>query len=171
MIAAAVTDAIGVHAVFGTFILGAAMPRGMLAHEMQRRIAPLTMGLLVPLFFAYSGLNTQIGLLNTGALWIVAILVLLIACVGKAAACAVAARLNGEDWRHSLAIGTLMNARGMMELIILTIGLERRVITPTLFTMMVLMALATTIAATPLFVRVYRRTERNRDVAFVTRDS
>ena len=165
------TDAIGVHAVFGTFILGAAMPRGMLAHEMQRRIAPLTMGLLVPLFFAYSGLNTQIGLLNTGALWIVAILVLLIACVGKAAACAVAARLNGEDWRHSLAIGTLMNARGMMELIILTIGLERRVITPTLFTMMVLMALATTIAATPLFVRVYRRTERNRDVAFVTRDS
>jgi len=171
MIAAAVTDAIGVHAVFGTFILGAAMPRGILAHEMQRRIAPLTMGLLVPLFFAYSGLNTQIGLLNTGALWIVAMLVLLIACVGKAAACAVAARVNGEDWRHSLAIGTLMNARGMMELIILTIGLERRVITPTLFTMMVLMALATTIAATPLFVRVYRRTERSNDIQLATRNS
>jgi Kef-type K+ transport system membrane component KefB len=158
MIAAAATDAIGVHAVFGTFILGAAMPRGILAHEMQRRIAPLTMGLLVPLFFAYSGLNTRIGLLNTGALWIVAAVVMLIACVGKGAACAVAARVNGEDWRHSLAIGTLMNARGMMELIILTIGLERRIITPTLFTIMVMMAILTTVAATPLFVRVYRRT-------------
>jgi Kef-type K+ transport system membrane component KefB len=155
MIAAAVTDAIGVHAVFGTFVLGAAMPRGILAQEMRRRIAPLTMGLLVPLFFAYSGLNTQIGLLSSAALWLVAIVVLAIACVGKGAACALAARANGEDWRHSLAIGTLMNARGMMELIILTIGLERGIITPTLFTMMVLMALATTIAATPLFVRVY----------------
>jgi Kef-type K+ transport system membrane component KefB len=66
--------------------------------------------------------------------------------------------VNGEDWRHSLAIGTLMNARGMMELIILTIGLERRIITPTLFTIMVMMAIMTTVAATPLFVRVYRRT-------------
>ena len=154
MIGAAVTDAIGVHAVFGTFILGVAMPRGTFAREMQRRIAPLTMGLLVPLFFAYSGLNTRIGLLNTWGLWAMAALVLLIACVGKAAACAVAARLNGEGWRESLAIGTLMNARGMMELIILAIGLERGMITPTLFTMMVMMAIATTVAATPLFVAV-----------------
>jgi Kef-type K+ transport system membrane component KefB len=80
----------------------------------------------------------------------VAVAVLAIACVGKGAACALAARVNGEDWRHSLAIGTLMNARGMMELIILTIGLERGIITPTLFTMMVLMALVTTIATTPV---------------------
>jgi Kef-type K+ transport system membrane component KefB len=171
MIAAAVTDAIGVHAVFGTFILGAAMPRGMVAHEMQRRIAPLTMGLLVPLFFAYSGLNTQIGLLNSGGLWVVAAVVMLIACAGKGAACALAARVNGEDWRHSLAIGTLMNARGMMELIILTIGLERGIITPTLFTMMVMMAITTTVAATPLFVRVYRPAEHASGIPLVIRDS
>jgi Kef-type K+ transport system membrane component KefB len=171
MMAAAATDAIGVHAVFGTFILGAAMPRGIVAQEMQRRIAPLTMGLLVPLFFAYSGLNTQIGLLNSAALWAVAAVVLLIACVSKAAACALAARVNGEDWRDALAIGTLMNARGMMELIILAIGLERGIITPTLFTMMVMMAIVTTVAATPAFVRVYRSAEHASGLPFVIRDS
>lgn len=160
MICAWYTDAIRIYAVFGAFILGTAMPRGVLAREVQLRLEPLTTNFLLPLFFVYSGLNTRIGLINSKAMWIVAFLILLAACCGKGIACWLAARLNGESNRDAMAIGTLMNARGLMELIILNIGLERGIITPTLFTIMVIMAIVTTLMASPLFEFVYRRHQK-----------
>lgn len=157
MLAAWFTDAIRIYAVFGAFILGVAMPRGAFARELERLLAPLTTNFLLPLFFVYSGLNTQIGLVDNPFLWLVTLLILAAACFGKGIACWIAARLNGESQRDAMAIGTLMNARGLMELIILNIGLERGVITPVLFTIMVGMAVVTTLMATPLFELVYRR--------------
>jgi len=151
MLCAWVTDAIGIYAVFGAFILGTVMPRGLFAQEIQRRLEPLTTNFLLPLFFVYSGLNTRLGLVDSIMLWSVALLILFAACFGKGVACWLAARLNGEDNREALAIGTLMNARGLMELIILNIGLGRGVITPTLFTIMVMMAIVTTLMASPVF--------------------
>ncbi|HKP84213.1 MAG TPA: cation:proton antiporter [Pyrinomonadaceae bacterium] len=157
MLCAWLTDSIGIYAVFGGFILGTAMPRGLFAREIERRVEPLTTNFLLPLFFVYSGLNTRLGLIDSIMLWSVGLLILLAACFGKGIACWLAARLNGEDNREALAIGTLMNARGLMELIILNIGLERGVITPTLFTIMVMMAIVTTLMASPVFEFVYRR--------------
>jgi Kef-type K+ transport system membrane component KefB len=163
MLGAWVTDAVGIYAVFGAFILGTAMPRGVFAHELERRLEPLTTNFLLPLYFVYSGLNTRLGLVDSIMLWSVALLILFAACFGKGIACWLAARLNGEDNREALAIGTLMNARGLMELIILNIGLERGVITPTLFTIMVMMAIVTTLMASPVFEFVYRRPSRLAD--------
>jgi Kef-type K+ transport system membrane component KefB len=149
------TDSMGIYAVFGAFILGVAMPRGAVARHLEEAMTPLTTGLLLPMFFINSGLNTRIGLLDRPILWAVAALVLLVACLGKGIACGLAARLNGEPARESFAIGALMNSRGLMELIILNIGLERGVITPTLFTVMVLMAIVTTLMAMPAFNLAY----------------
>src|SRR5713101_509215 len=160
MICAWYTDAIRLYAVFGAFILGTAMPRGVFARDVQRLLEPLTTNFLLPLFFVYSGLNTSIGLVNSKAMWIVAFFILAAACCGKGIACWLAARLNGESNRDAMAIGTLMNARGLMELIILNIGLERGIITPTLFTIMVIMAIATTLMASPVFEFVYRRRQK-----------
>jgi len=154
------TDGIGIYAVFGAFVLGTAMPRGRFADELQRLLTPVTVGLLLPLFFAYSGLNTQIGLVNSWSLAGVAVLILVAACVGKAVPCWLAARLHGEPPDQALAIGVLMNARGLMELIILNIGYERGIITQTLFSIMVMMALVTTFMATPLFELVHGRKGR-----------
>jgi K+:H+ antiporter len=154
------TDRIGIYAVFGAFILGTAMPRGKFADELQRLMMPLTTGLLLPLFFVYSGLNTKIGLVNTWYLVGVAALVLTAACLGKGVACWLAARLNGEPPDQAVAIGALMNARGLMELIILNIGYERGIITQTLFSIMVMMAVVTTLMATPIFELVYGRRGR-----------
>lgn len=151
------TDSMGIYAVFGAFILGVAMPRGAVASHIEEAMTPLTTGLLVPMFFINSGLNTRIGLLDSPGLWAVAILVLLVACLGKGIACGLAARLNGEPARESFAIGALMNCRGLTELILLNIGLERGIITPTLFAVMVLMAIATTLMAMPAFNLAYGR--------------
>jgi Kef-type K+ transport system membrane component KefB len=155
MLCAWVTDAIGIHAVFGAFLTGVAMPRGRLVEQLTGQASLLTTTFFVPVFFVYSGLNTRIGLLSSPALWGLALLILIIAIAGKGLACAAAARATGEPWRDALAIGVLMNARGLMELIILNIGLERGVITPTLFTIMAMMALVTTLMASPLFELVY----------------
>jgi Kef-type K+ transport system membrane component KefB len=154
------TDMIGIYAVFGAFILGVAMPRGLFTREMQRLLEPLTVALLLPLFFTYSGLNTRLDLVDTPQLLGIALVILAAACLGKGGACYAAARWHGEDNRTALAIGTLMNARGLMELIILNIGLQHGVITPTLFSMMVLMAIATTLMAAPLFEWFYGRQAR-----------
>lgn len=151
------TDIIGLYAVFGAFIMGASMPKGAFAKAMRERLEPLTVGLLLPFFFVYSGLNTQLGLVDTPGLWLLAVLVFAAAVLGKGGACALAARATGEPWRESLMIGTLMNARGLMELIILNIGLQQKVITPTLFTIMVLMAIGTTLMASPIYVWLERR--------------
>lgn len=157
MLGAWFTDRVGIYAVFGAFIMGAAMPRGRFAHEVKRQVEPLTTAFLLPLFFVYSGLNTQIRLVDSIWLWGITLLVLLVASLGKGGACWAAARLSGEDNRSALGIGALMNARGLMELIILNIGLERGIITPLLFTVMAMMAIATTLMATPSFEHLYQR--------------
>jgi len=159
-LAAWTTDFIGLHAVFGAFLLGAAMPRGTFADALRAKIEPVTTALLVPLFFAFSGLNTRVGLLASPALWAAAAAIFLAATAGKGAACALAARASGLPAAESAAVGALMNARGLMELILLNIGLERGLITPTLFTMLVLMAVATTVAASPAFELLRPRLRR-----------
>ncbi len=148
------TDLIGLHAVFGAFVMGAAMPREVVSRDLIARIQPLTVALLLPLFFTYSGLNTKIGLLNTGFLWLMCGAVLLAAVVGKGVACYLAARATGLPNREALGIGTLMNARGLMELIIINIGLQRGIITEGLFATLVIMAVVTTLMASPIFDRL-----------------
>ncbi|MEQ1910535.1 MAG: cation:proton antiporter [Vicinamibacterales bacterium] len=161
MLSAAFTEAIGIHAVFGAFIAGTALPRGRFAAEMRGHTEQLITTLLLPLFFVYSGLNTRLALVNTPWLWEVTALVIILAVAGKGIACTAAARLAGEGWRESAAIGTLMNARGLVELIMLNIGLQAGVIQPTLFTIMVMMAVVTTLMASPLFNLFYGRTLDN----------
>jgi Kef-type K+ transport system membrane component KefB len=113
------TDAIGVHAVFGAFLMGVAMPRGFVAEELSRVIEPLATTLLVPLFFAYSGLSTRFALLWSAELVALSGVVIAIASIGKGVACWAAARLTGRPNGEAMALGALMNARGLMELIIL----------------------------------------------------
>ena len=127
--------------------------RGM-ALAFAQRDQPLTVALLLPLFFTYSGLNTKIGLLNSGFLWLMCGAVLVAAVVGKGVACWVAARATGVPNREALGIGTLMNARGLMELIIINIGLQRGIISEGLFATLVIMAVVTTLMASPLFERL-----------------
>ena len=148
------TDLIGLHAVFGAFVMGAAMPRGGIARDLIGRIQPLTVALLLPLFFTYSGLNTKIGLLNTGFLWLMCGAVLVAAVLGKGVACWLAARATGIGNREALGIGVLMNARGLMELIIINIGLQRGIISEALFATLVIMAVVTTLMASPIFDRL-----------------
>ena len=145
------TDLIGLHAVFGAFIMGAAMPRGLVTRSLIERIQPLTVALLLPLFFTYSGLNTQIALLDSAYLWLMTGLVMVAAVGGKGVACWLAARATGISNREALGIGTLMNARGLMELIIINIGLQRGIISPALFATLVIMAVITTLMASPIF--------------------
>ena len=148
------TDMIGLHAVFGAFVAGAAMPRGVVTRDLMSRIQPLTVALLLPLFFTYSGLNTRITLLNSGFLWMMCAAVLVAAVLGKGVACWLAARATGISNREAMGIGTLMNARGLMELIIINIGLQRGVITEGLFATLVIMAVITTLMASPIFERL-----------------
>ncbi len=148
------TDMVGLHAVFGAFVMGAAMPRGVVARDLVARIQPLAVALLLPLFFTYSGLNTKIGLLNTWFLWAMCLAVLVAAVMGKWLACTLAARATGISSREAMGIGILMNARGLMELIIINIGLQRGIISEGLFATLVIMAVVTTLMASPIFERL-----------------
>jgi len=147
------TDAIGLHAVFGAFVAGAVMPRSV-ARDTVQRVQPLAVTLLLPLFFTYSGLNTKIGLIDTPFLWLMCALVLVAAIGGKGIACWLAARATGVPHREALGIGILMNARGLMELIIINIGLSRGIISEGLFATLVIMAIVTTLMASPIFDRL-----------------
>ena len=153
-------DAVGIHAVFGGFLLGACMPRGLLTEEIKRKIEPMTVVFLLPMFFTYSGLNTQLTTVNSLSLLAIALGILLVSIAAKFGACWLAARLAGEDNRTALGSGALMNASGLMELIIINIGLQKGIIGPTLFAIMVLMAIVTTVMAGPLFEIVYGRKAR-----------
>jgi len=153
-------DAIGIHAIFGGFILGAVMPRGLFAAELKKKVEPLAVILLLPMFFTYSGLNTRMDMVNSGSLILIALGILAASVVAKGGACYLAARLAGEDNRTALGIGALMNSRGLMELIIINIGLQKGIIGPALFSMLVLMAIVTTMMASPLFELVYGRKAR-----------
>ena len=155
------TDTIGIHAVFGGFILGIAMPRGIVTEEITKKLEPFTVIFLLPMFFTFSGLNTRLAVILEPSVMLVAVVVLLASTLGKGVACWAAARLNGEDQRTSLAIGALMNSRGLMELIIINIGLQKGVIGPRLFAILVIMAIVTTLMASPIFERVYGRHSKN----------
>ncbi len=147
------TDLIGLHAVFGAFVCGAVLPRNV-ARDTVQRIQPLAVSLLLPLFFTYSGLNTRISLIDTPFLWLMCGAVLVAAIAGKGIACWLAARATGVPQREALGIGILMNARGLMELIIINIGLQRGIISPGLFATLVIMAIVTTLMASPIFDRL-----------------
>ncbi len=148
---ALITDAIGIHAIFGAFILGAIIPHDSpLAGEFRNKLEDLVTILLMPAFFAYTGVRTQIGLLTHWTDWLICGLIILAATVGKFGGTVIAARFSGLNWRTSASLGAPMNMRGLMELIVLNIGLDLGVISSRLFTMMVLMALVTTFATTPV---------------------
>ena len=153
-------DAIGIHAIFGGFILGAVMPRGALTREIKKKIEPVAVILLLPMFFTYSGLNTRMDMVVGGELLLIALVILAVSIAAKGLACYAAARLSGEDHRTAAGIGALMNSRGLMELIIINIGLQHGIIGPALFSMLVLMAIVTTMMAGPLFEAVYGRKAR-----------
>ena len=170
-LSAFVMDAIGIHAIFGGFLMGVCMPRGLFVAELKRKVEPLAVVLLLPMFFTYSGLNTRMDMVASGSLLLIALGILVVSILAKFGACYAAARLSGEDNSTALGIGALMNSRGLMELIIINIGLQKGIIAPTLFAMLVLMAIVTTVMATPLFEAVYGRAARARgDLAAVDED-
>jgi Kef-type K+ transport system membrane component KefB len=146
-----ITEQIGIHAIFGAFMAGAAMPRrAELQQDIHHKLEHATLAFLLPVFFVVVGLATRIDLLDTPYLWGVTLLVIATAIAGKWGGSMLAARVMGERWQDAAAIGVLMNTRGLTELVILSVGLELGVISPTIFTMMVLMALTTTLMATPI---------------------
>jgi nucleotide-binding universal stress UspA family protein len=164
LVSAWMTELIGIHALFGAFMMGAVIPKeGGLAEALAEKLEDVAVVLLLPIFFAYSGLRTQVGLLASTEAWAICGLIIVLACVGKFGGSAVAARLTGLRWREAGAVGVLMNTRGLMELIVLNIGLDLGVISPTLFTMMVVMALVTTFMTTPLLKWIYPPEELARD--------
>ncbi len=150
LISAYTTEVIGIHALFGAFLAGVIMPPSFSFRKiLTDKVEYVALGLLLPLFFAFSGLRTQIGLLNDSHTWLICGMIILIAVVGKFGGSMFAARFVGQSWRDSIAIGALMNTRGLVELIVLNIGYDLGVLTPTVFTMMVLMALITTFMTGP----------------------
>jgi Kef-type K+ transport system membrane component KefB len=185
LVSALVTEHAGVHALFGSFLAGVVVPRlgphgartpapaprvadahtgqgegareGSLAEMLADRIEAVVAAVLLPVFFAFTGLRTSVGLVQGGEAWALTGLVLLVAVAGKFGGSAGAARLLGMPWREALAVGALMNTRGLMELVILNVGLDIGVITPTLFAMLVLMALVTTVMTAPLLTLLGRR--------------
>jgi Kef-type K+ transport system membrane component KefB len=148
---AAATEAIGIHAIFGAVLAGAVMPRSVVTRAtFTAQLESVTTAILLPVFFVVVGLSTQLGLLDDAYLWGVTLLVIAVAVTGKLGGASLAARWVGESWRDATTIGVLMNTRGLTELVILTVGLELGVIGDTLFTVMVIMALVTTLMAAPL---------------------
>jgi Kef-type K+ transport system membrane component KefB len=172
LISSGITEVIGIHALFGGFLLGAVMPKDAgLAKALAAKLESVAVLLLLPLFFAYSGIRTRLGLVSGSADWLVVAGIIALATLGKFGGSAVAARVTGLRWREASAIGVLMNTRGLMELIVLNVGMDLGVITATMFTMLVLMALVTTFATTPILHWVYpdRELLRETDAALLTR--
>jgi len=146
---------IGIHAIFGAFLLGAIIPHDAdVAIDFQHKLEDIVKILLLPAFFAYTGMRTEIGLVSGWQAWGFTAVIILVATLGKFGGSCAAARITGLDWRTSAALGVLMNTRGLMELVVLNIGLEMKVISPTLFAMMVIMALTTTMMTTPILQRL-----------------
>jgi len=151
ILSAYTTQLIGIHALFGAFLAGVIMPPLPSFRKLIiDRIEDVSLTLLLPLFFVYTGLRTEIGLVNTPYLWSIAALIIAVAVVGKFVGSAFAAKVLGESWKDSLSIGVLMNTRGLMELIVLNIGYEMGVLPPPIFVMLVIMALVTTFMTTPI---------------------
>jgi len=150
------TEWLGIHALFGAFCLGAVMPKDRgLVHELTEKVEPVIVVFLLPIFFANAGLRTSIGLVSGAEMWGFFGLIMLVAVGGKFGGSTLAARMTGLGWHDASAVGVLMNTRGLMELVILTIGLDLGVISPALFAMLVMMALATTFMTTPILQWLY----------------
>jgi Kef-type K+ transport system membrane component KefB len=151
LLSAVATEAIGVHAIFGAFLFGAVIPHdSRIAEQMTEKLAGLVTTLLLPAFFAFTGMRTQIGLVNGVEQWLICLAIIAVATLGKFGGTWGAARVMGLAQRDAASLGVLMNTRGLMELIVLNIGLDLGIISPTLFAMMVLMAIATTVATSPI---------------------
>lgn len=151
-----ITEWLGIHALFGAFVVGAIMPKDKaFVKALTERLEDLVVVLLLPLFFAFTGLRTSIGAVSGDEMWFYCGLIVVVAIAGKLGGSMIAARFTGTSWRESAAIGILMNTRGLIQLVVLNIGLDIGVISPALFAMMVLMALITTFMTTPLLAVVY----------------
>jgi len=151
LIAGYIAEVIGIHLLFGAFLAGVIMPaESNIKRVLTDKLEDVSLVILLPIFFAFTGLRTQIGLLNEGALWGVFGVIMLVAVAGKFAGSAFTAKLMGQSWEESLSIGALMNTRGLMELVVLNIGYDLGILTPQVFAMLVLMALATTFMTGPL---------------------
>jgi len=158
LLSAMVTEWIGIHAVFGAFLLGMTIPHdSQIAKSLSAGLEQVVTVLLLPAFFAYTGMRTQIGLISGWENWLICGLIIVVASVGKFGGTLIASRFAGLDWRTGSALGVLMNTRGLMELIVLNIGLDLGVISPALFAMMVIMALVTTMATAPLLALIESR--------------
>ncbi len=144
------TNAVGIHPVFGAFLAGIILPRNVAFTRQIRSVDQVNNLLFLPLFFVFSGLRTQIGLIQGPTLWLICLLILAIACVGKILGGTLSVRALGESWKEALSLGVLMNTRGLVELIVLNIGLSLGVLSPTVFAMLVIMAVVTTMMASPL---------------------
>jgi Kef-type K+ transport system membrane component KefB len=148
---AAATERLGLHALFGAFAVGVVVPSsGRLAEGVRERVEDLVVVLFLPAFFAFTGLRTELGLVATASDWLVCAAIVAVATAGKLGGTVAASRAAGLGWREAGTIGVLMNTRGLMELVVLHVGLELGAITPTLFSMLVAMALVTTFATAPL---------------------
>jgi len=158
LLSAVATEFIGVHAIFGAFVFGAIIPhKSAIARHVREKIEDVVRVMFLPAFFAFTGLRTQIGLLQSVDDWLMCALIIAVATAGKFGGATLAARVSGLDWRNSAALGILMNTRGLVELIVLNIGLDLGVLTPRLFTMLVLMALVTTMMTSPILMALLRK--------------
>ena len=155
---AAATELIGIHALFGAFVAGLAMPRrGALRAQLRERLHAFGSIVLLPLFFALTGLRTELGLLQSGGDLLLCATIIAVAVAGKLGGSYLAARLTGASQHDSLMIGALMNTRGLMELVVLNLGYDLGILSPRVFTMMVIMALVTTLMTGPLLGLIARR--------------
>lgn len=163
LLSAYFSEIIGIHALFGAFLAGIIMPQDVQFKEkLTEKIEDISVMLLLPIFFAFTGLRTQIGLLNESHLWLVCILIIAVAVIGKFLGSALSAKMVGQTWKNSLSIGALMNTRGLMELIVLNIGYDLGILSPEIFAILVLMALATTFMTGPalnMINRVFKEKE------------
>ena len=156
------TEVIGIHALFGAFLAGIVIPnKDGLQRKIIDRISDVSMVMLLPLFFVYTGLRTNAGILNSAGLWISFLLILICAVAGKFGGSTLIAKVLGQNWNDSLSIGALMNTRGLMELIVLNIGYDMHIISADIFSMMVLMALLTTMMTNPVLNWIERRKIRS----------
>jgi Kef-type K+ transport system membrane component KefB len=160
LLSATATEAIGIHALFGAFLLGAILPNdSALTQTLARNLKPVVVTLFLPAFFALTGMRTRIDLLAGVNEWLICGVIILTATLGKFGGTLLAGRLSGLGWHDASVLGILMNTRGLMELIVLNIGLDLGVISPRLFAMMVVMALVTTVATAPVLAMLERRAE------------
>ncbi|HXU36700.1 MAG TPA: cation:proton antiporter [Blastocatellia bacterium] len=160
-----ITESLGIHALFGAFLAGVVMPRHpKLSEELSQKLEAVVVVLLLPLYFALTGLRSSIFLISGARMWFYAAVIIVLAVAGKWGGSMISARINGMTWRESAAVGVLMNTRGLVELVILNIGLDLGILSPALFSIMVLMALVTTLMTTPLLNWILRSDASNSQI-------